>query len=165
MRGKSGRVQALCHPRADAAVLSAPRSSWRRSCLLHCPGHLARALLLSVGSITTRPLSYLRALLPLMLGMRVRSASLRLLMVNGPASPRGHQPHPTGGPGHLLLIGSHNVGGRMISDRHHARATTDLWRRERLDVVALQETFVDASNKSLASKYIYINGITRLVNT
>ena len=59
----------------------------------------------------------------------------------------------------------------MISDRHHARATTDLWRRERLDVVALQETFVDASNKSLASKWLLSFGFTvfwntnRLVNT
>ena len=96
---------------------------------------------------------------------RVRSASLRLLMVNGQASPRGHQPYPTGGPGHPLHIGSHNVGGRMISDRHHARATTDLWRRERLDVVALQETFVDASNKSLASKWLLSFGFTVFWNT
>ena len=53
----------------------------------------------------------------------------------------------------------------MISDRHHAQATTDLWRRERLDVVAVQETFVDASNKSLASKWLSTFGFTVFWNT
>ena len=89
-------------------------------------------------------------------------------MVNRPlvhVGPRGHQTHPSGGPGHPLHFGSHNVGGRMISDRHHAQATTDLWRRERLDVVAVQETFVDASNKSLASKWLSTFGFTVFWNT
>ena len=84
---------------------------------------------------------------------------------------RGLQPHPTGSPGRPLHFGSHNVGGRLVSDRNHARATADLWRRTRLDVVALQETFVDNSNKNSASKWLLNLGYTvfwntnRLINT
>jgi len=77
---------------------------------------------------------------------------------------RGHQPYPTGGPGRPLHIGSHNVGGRLISDRNHARASADLWRRERLDVIALQETFVDDSNCALASKWLLDLGFTSFWN-
>ena len=83
----------------------------------------------------------------------------------GSPDARGHQPHPTGGPGRPLHIGSHNVGGRLVSDRVHAATSAALWRRERLDVVAVQETFVDASNTDLASKWLLELGYTVFWNT
>ena len=52
-----------------------------------------------------------------------------------------------------------------MSDRVHAATSAALWRRERLDVVAVQETFVDASNTDLASKWLLELGYTVFWNT